>query len=406
VFAQWLGGWQAVGASFTMPAVLALPGSARTLCLSLNPVLSTPWKLIPIWSRSKHSRSALTFLGGTFDYDTRKERLTEVKLELSDNKIWDDQENAQKLGQERSSLETIVHTIDKLDGGLADASDLLELAADEDDAALLAEVEADLKHLDEELQKLEFRRMFSGEMDPNSAFLDIQAGSGGTEAQDWADMLLRMYLRWGESRGFKTEVMELSDGDVAGIKGATVHFVGEYAYGWLRTETGVHRLVRKSPFDSSNRRHTSFASVFVSPELDDDIDIALDMNDVRVDTYRASGAGGQHVNKTDSAIRLTHIPSGIVVQCQNQRSQHKNRDQAMKQLKAKLYEMEEQKRRAEMAVIESTKSDISWGSQIRSYVLDSGRIKDLRTNVETSNTQGVLDGDLDQFIVASLKQGL
>lgn len=406
MFAQWLGGWQAVGASFTMPAVLALPGSARTLCLSLNPVLSTPWKLIPIWSRSKHSRSALTFLGGTFDYDTRKERLTEVKLELSDNKIWDDQENAQKLGQERSSLETIVHTIDKLDGGLADASDLLELAADEDDAALLAEVEADLKHLDEELQKLEFRRMFSGEMDPNSAFLDIQAGSGGTEAQDWADMLLRMYLRWGESRGFKTEVMELSDGDVAGIKGATVHFVGEYAYGWLRTETGVHRLVRKSPFDSSNRRHTSFASVFVSPELDDDIDIALDMNDVRVDTYRASGAGGQHVNKTDSAIRLTHIPSGIVVQCQNQRSQHKNRDQAMKQLKAKLYEMEEQKRRAEMAVIESTKSDISWGSQIRSYVLDSGRIKDLRTNVETSNTQGVLDGDLDQFIVASLKQGL
>ena len=406
MFAQWLGGWQAVGASFTMPAVLALPGSARTLCLSLNPVLSTPWKLIPIWSRSKHSRSALTFLGGTFDYDTRKERLTEVKLELSDNKIWDDQENAQKLGQERSSLETIVHTIDKLDGGLADASYLLELAADEDDAALLAEVEADLKHLDEELQKLEFRRMFSGEMDPNSAFLDIQAGSGGTEAQDWADMLLRMYLRWGESRGFKTEVMELSDGDVAGIKGATVHFVGEYAYGWLRTETGVHRLVRKSPFDSSNRRHTSFASVFVSPELDDDIDIALDMNDVRVDTYRASGAGGQHVNKTDSAIRLTHIPSGIVVQCQNQRSQHKNRDQAMKQLKAKLYEMEEQKRRAEMAVIESTKSDISWGSQIRSYVLDSGRIKDLRTNVETSNTQGVLDGDLDQFIVASLKQGL
>lgn len=376
------------------------------MSLSLTPVLSTPWKLTPIWSRSKNSRSVLTFLGGTFDYDTRKERLTEVELELSDNKIWDDQENAQKLGQERSSLEAIVHTIDKLDGGLADASDLLELAADEEDTDLLAEVEADLNHLDEELQKLEFRRMFSGEMDPNSAFLDIQAGSGGTEAQDWADMLLRMYLRWGESRGFKTEVMELSDGDVAGIKGATVHFVGEYAYGWLRTETGVHRLVRKSPFDSSNRRHTSFASVFVSPELDDDIDIALDMNDVRVDTYRASGAGGQHVNKTDSAIRLTHIPSGIVVQCQNQRSQHKNRDQAMKQLKAKLYEMEEQKRRAEMDVIESTKSDISWGSQIRSYVLDSGRIKDLRTNVETSNTQGVLDGDLDQFIVASLKQGL
>ncbi|MFT4632064.1 MAG: peptide chain release factor 2 [Candidatus Pseudothioglobus sp.] len=270
----------------------------------------------------------------------------------------------------------------------------------------MGDVSADLNGLDEQLKVLEFRRMFSGEMDPNGAFLDIQAGSGGTEAQDWADMLLRMFLRWGEAKGFKTEVMELSDGDVAGIKGATIHFAGEYAYGWLRTETGVHRLVRKSPFDSSNRRHTSFASVFVSPELDDDIDIALDMNDVRVDTYRASGAGGQHVNKTDSAIRLTHIPSGIVVQCQNQRSQHKNRDQAVKQLKAKLYEMEEQKRRAELDVIESTKSDISWGSQIRSYVLDSGRIKDLRTNVETSNTQAVLDGDLDQFIVASLKQGI
>ncbi len=299
-----------------------------------------------------------------------------------------------------------MHTIDQLDGGLTEATDLLELAAEEGDEDLVAEVDTDLNYLDERLKKLEFRRMFSGEMDPNSAYLDIQSGSGGTEAQDWADMLLRMYLRWGESRGFKTEVMELSDGDVAGIKGATVHFVGDYAYGWLRTETGVHRLVRKSPFDSSNRRHTSFASVFVSPELDDDIDIALDMNDVRVDTYRASGAGGQHVNKTDSAIRLTHLPSGIVVQCQNQRSQHKNRDQAMKQLKAKLYEMEELKRRAEMDVIESTKSDISWGSQIRSYVLDSGRIKDLRTNVETSNTQAVLDGDLDQFIEASLKQGL
>ena len=299
-----------------------------------------------------------------------------------------------------------MHTIDQLDGGLTEAADLLGLAAEEGDEDLVAEVDTDLNYLDERLKKLEFRRMFSGEMDPNSAYLDIQSGSGGTEAQDWADMLLRMYLRWGESRGFKTEVMELSDGDVAGIKGATVHFVGDYAYGWLRTETGVHRLVRKSPFDSSNRRHTSFASVFVSPELDDDIDIALDMNDVRVDTYRASGAGGQHVNKTDSAIRLTHLPSGIVVQCQNQRSQHKNRDQAMKQLKAKLYEMEELKRRAEMDVIESTKSDISWGSQIRSYVLDSGRIKDLRTNVETSNTQAVLDGDLDQFIEASLKQGL
>ena len=248
--------------------------------------------------------------------------------------------------------------------------------------------------------------MFSGEMDPNSAYVDIQAGSGGTEAQDWANMLLRMYLRWGESKGFKTEIMEVSEGEVAGIKGATVRFDGEYAYGWLRTETGVHRLVRKSPFDSGNRRHTSFASVFVSPELDDDIDIELDMSEVRVDTYRASGAGGQHVNKTDSAIRLTHEPTGIVVQCQNQRSQHKNKDQAIKQLKARLYELEEQKRRAEMQEIEDNKSDISWGSQIRSYVLDSARIKDLRTNVETSSTQSVLDGDLDPFIEASLKQGL
>lgn len=248
--------------------------------------------------------------------------------------------------------------------------------------------------------------MFSGSMDANSAFLDIQAGSGGTEAQDWAEMLLRMYLRWGEAQGYKTELMEASPGDVAGIKGATIYFEGEFAFGWLRTETGVHRLVRKSPFDSGNRRHTSFASVFVSPELDDDIEIELDMNDVRVDTYRASGAGGQHVNKTDSAIRLTHIPSGIVVQCQNQRSQHKNRDQAVKQLKAKLYEMEEQKRKREQQAVEDNKLDISWGSQIRSYVLDSGRIKDLRTNVETSNTQAVLDGDLEMFIEASLKQGL
>ena len=270
----------------------------------------------------------------------------------------------------------------------------------------MEEASSDLSALDSKLEALEFRRMFSGEMDGNSAFLDIQAGSGGTEAQDWADMLLRMYLRWAESHGFKAELMEVSDGEVAGIKGATIHVEGEHAFGWLRTETGVHRLVRKSPFDSGNRRHTSFASVFVSPELDDDIDIDLDMNEVRVDTYRASGAGGQHVNKTDSAIRLTHIPSGIVVQCQNQRSQHKNKDQAIKQLKAKLYELEDQKRRAEMQEIEDNKSDISWGSQIRSYVLDSARIKDLRTNVETSNTQAVLDGDIDKFIEASLKMGL
>lgn len=297
-------------------------------------------------------------------------------------------------------------TIDTLEAGLVDVADLLELAQEEDDESLVVEVEADLKEMSGKLETLEFRRMFSGEMDPNSAYLDIQSGSGGTEAQDWANMLLRMYLRWGEAKGFKTEVIELSEGDVAGIKGATVRFEGDFAFGWLRTETGVHRLVRKSPFDSGSRRHTSFASVFASPELDDDIDIEIDMSDVRVDTYRASGAGGQHVNKTDSAIRLTHEPSGIVVQCQNQRSQHKNRDQAMKQLKAKLYEMEDQKRRSELQVIEDNKSDIGWGSQIRSYVLDSARIKDLRTNVETSSTQAVLDGDLDQFIEASLKQGL
>ena len=300
----------------------------------------------------------------------------------------------------------MVLTLTQLDSGLADLTDIIELAEEEQDEALLAEAVSDLNDLSEQLAALEFRRMFSGEMDANNAYVDIQSGSGGTEAQDWANMLLRMYLRWGEAKGFKPEIIELSGGDVAGIKGATIHFEGEFAFGWLRTETGVHRLVRKSPFDSGNRRHTSFASVFVSPELDDDIVIDLKMSDVRIDTYRASGAGGQHVNKTDSAIRLTHLPSGIVVQCQNQRSQHKNRDLAIKQLKAKLYEMEDQKRRVEQQEIENNKSDISWGSQIRSYVLDSARIKDLRTNVETSDTQGVLDGDLDQFIVASLKQGL
>ena len=271
---------------------------------------------------------------------------------------------------------------------------------------MLQEAIGDLDVLSVRLEALEFKRMFSGEMDPNNAYIDIQSGSGGTEAQDWAEMLLRMYLRWGESHDFKTEVMEVSEGDVAGIKSATISIVGDHAFGWLRTETGVHRLVRKSPFDSGNRRHTSFAAVFVSPELDDDIEIDLDMSQVRIDTYRASGAGGQHVNKTDSAIRLTHIPTGIVVQCQNQRSQHQNKDQAIKQLKARLYEMEELARRTELKEIEDNKSDVGWGSQIRSYVLDSARIKDLRTNVETGNTQAVLDGDLDQFIEASLKQGL
>ena len=289
---------------------------------------------------------------------------------------------------------------------LADARELVEMAAEEGDEDTIASVVSDLDYLEKQVAELEFRRMFSGEMDASNAYLDIQAGSGGTEAQDWAEMVLRMYLRWGEQKGFKTELIEASAGDVAGIKSATIYFQGEYAFGWLRTETGVHRLVRKSPFDSGNRRHTSFCSVFVSPEVDDSFEIEINPADLRIDTYRASGAGGQHVNRTDSAVRITHEPTNIVVQCQNDRSQHKNKDQAMKQLKAKLYEYEMQKRNAEKQAVEDTKSDIGWGSQIRSYVLDSSRIKDLRTGVETGNTQAVLDGSLDQFIEASLKSGL
>ena len=297
-------------------------------------------------------------------------------------------------------------TIRSLDDGLTDADGLLELAEEEGDEETVQGVVADLDKLEKRLEALEFRRMFAGEMDPSNAFMDIQAGSGGTEAQDWANMLLRMYLRWGERRGFTTEIIEISDGEVAGIKSATVKFEGEYAYGWLRTETGVHRLVRKSPFDSGNRRHTSFASVFISPEVDDDIEIDINPADLKVDTYRASGAGGQHVNRTESAIRITHVPSGIVVSCQSDRSQHKNRATAMKQLKAKLYEMEMQKRRVVEQAVEDSKADIGWGSQIRSYVLDQSRIKDLRTGVEVGNTQAVLDGDLDGFLEASLKSGL
>lgn len=300
----------------------------------------------------------------------------------------------------------MVKTIQNLDGGLADARDLLDMAVEEDDEDSVADVQAELASLTAELETLEFRRMFSGELDENNAYLEIQAGSGGTEAQDWANMMLRMYLRWIENHGFKGELMEVSEGEVAGIKGATIRIEGEYAYGWLRTETGVHRLVRKSPFDSGNRRHTSFASVFVSPEVDDNIEIDINPADLRIDVYRASGAGGQHVNRTESAVRITHMPSGIVTQCQNDRSQHKNKDQAMKQLKAKLYELELQKRNAEAQALEDTKSDIGWGSQIRSYVLDDARIKDLRTGVENRNTQAVLDGDLDPFIEASLKKGL
>jgi len=310
------------------------------------------------------------------------------------------------LGRERASLENTVNTIEKLDSSAGDARDLLELAASEDDEGTVADIAAEISGLVALLEQLEFRRMFAGEMDPNNAFLDIQSGSGGTEAQDWAEMLLRMYLRWGEAKGFKTELIEASGGEVAGIKSATIKFEGEYAFGWLRTETGVHRLVRKSPFDSGNRRHTSFASVFVSPEIDDNIEIDINPADLRTDTYRASGAGGQHVNKTDSAVRITHVPTGTVVSCQTERSQHQNRDNAMKLLRAKMYELEVQKRNAEKQAMEDSKADIGWGSQIRSYVLDDSRVKDLRTGVETSNTQAVLDGDIDRFIEASLKSGL
>ncbi len=345
-------------------------------------------------------------LGGIFDFEEKQERLTEVLRELEDPKVWDDPERAQALGKERTQLETVVHNLSNIRQGLEDAEELLQLAVEEDDEDSVESVATDLEQFETIIAGLEFRRMFAGEMDPNNAFLDIQAGSGGTEAQDWAAMLERMYLRWGERRGFKTELVEESAGDVAGIKSATIRFEGEYAYGWLRTETGVHRLVRKSPFDSGNRRHTSFSSVFVSPEVDDNIDIDINPADLKTDVYRASGAGGQHVNRTESAVRITHMPSGVVVQCQSQRSQHANRDTCMKQLRAKLYEIEIQKRNTEKQKLEDSKSDIGWGSQIRSYVLDQSRIKDLRTNVETSNPQPVLDGDLDMFIEASLKSGL
>ena len=300
----------------------------------------------------------------------------------------------------------MVTSLDELDSGLADAAEMLELAVEENDEETAQAVQEDLESMQARVERMEFQRMFAGEMDGRPCFLDIQAGSGGTEAQDWAEMLLRMYLRWAERRGWKTDLVEVSSGDVAGIKSATIHIIGDYAYGWCRTETGVHRLVRKSPFDSGNRRHTSFAAVFVSPEVDDNIEIDINPADIRVDVYRASGAGGQHVNTTDSAVRMTHMPTGIVVQCQNDRSQHKNRDHAMKQLRARLYEHEMQKQMEAHQELEDSKSDIGWGSQIRSYVLDQSRIKDLRTGVEVGNTQGVLDGDLDPFVEASLKQGL
>ena len=363
-------------------------------------------KLIQSKTKSLIFPSALLCFGGIFDFDAKVERLEEVNAELEQPDVWNEPEKAQALGKERVSLEQVVDTIKNLEQGLEDVEGLLELAVEAEDEETFNEAVAELDELEQQLAKLEFRRMFSGEHDTCDCYVDLQAGSGGTEAQDWTEMLLRMYLRWAESKGFKTELMEVSDGDVAGLKSATIRVSGEYAFGWLRTETGIHRLVRKSPFDSNNRRHTSFAAAFVYPEIDDNIDIEINPADLRIDVYRASGAGGQHVNKTESAVRITHMPSGIVVQCQNDRSQHKNKDQAMKQLKAKLYELELQKKNADKQAMEDNKSDIGWGSQIRSYVLDDARIKDLRTGVESRNTQAVLDGDLDRFIEASLKAGL
>jgi len=350
--------------------------------------------------------SAVRCLGGIFDYESKAERLEEVLRQMEDPSIWERPQFAQELGQEKASLEKIVSTLGNLTSGVSDCMDMLELAAEEEDQDLVDEVTNDLNAIEEKLAALEFQRMFSGAMDANNSFIDIQSGSGGTEAQDWANMILRMYLRWAESQGFKAEIIELSEGDVAGIKSATVKVSGDYAFGFLRTETGVHRLVRKSPFDSGSRRHTSFASMFAYPEIDDRVEVEINPSDLRLDTYRASGSGGQHVNKTDSAVRITHEPTGIVVQCQSDRSQHRNKDSAMSMLKARLYEHEMQKRRSDQQAVEDEKSDIGWGSQIRSYVLDQSRIKDLRTGVETGNTQAVLDGDLNQFIEASLKQGL
>ncbi len=344
--------------------------------------------------------------GGIFDFEIKKERLEEVERELEDPAIWETPDKAQALGKERALLEGVVKNIQSMTESLSDLAELFEMAVSEEDEQAIQDVFDELSTIQKGVEELEFRRMFSGKMDTSNAYLDIQAGSGGTEAQDWAEMLLRMYLRWGEQHGLEAELVECSAGEVAGIKSATIYFKGAFSFGWLRTETGVHRLVRKSPFDSGNRRHTSFAAVFVSPEVDDEIDIEINPADLRIDTYRASGAGGQHVNRTDSAVRITHEPTGVVVQCQNDRSQHKNKDQAMKQLKAKLYELEIQKKNQAQQALEATKSDIGWGSQIRSYVLDQSRIKDLRTGYETSNTQAVLDGSLDPFIEASLKAGV
>ncbi|WP_293707846.1 MULTISPECIES: peptide chain release factor 2 [unclassified Stenotrophomonas] len=363
-------------------------------------------ELNPIRQRITDLTDRVLSLRGYLDYDVKKERLEEVTRELENPDIWNNPEYAQTLGRERSMLDKTVSGIATVLDGMTDATELLELAESEQDEDTALSVVADLDKHQSHIEKLEFQRMFSGEMDNCNAFVDIQAGAGGTEAQDWAEIMLRMYLRWCEARGWKAELLEVSGGDVAGIKSATFRVEGDFAYGWLKTETGVHRLVRKSPFDSDNRRHTSFTSVFVSPEVDDSIEVNINPADLKTDVYRSSGAGGQHVNKTESAVRITHVPTGVVVACQTERSQHANRDRAMKMLAARLYELEVQKRNAERDAVEATKSDIGWGSQIRNYVLDQSRIKDLRTGIERTDTQKVLDGDLDEFIEASLKSGL
>ena len=367
------------------------------------------WKLnnsTPLPTKFKICANAIWNFGGIFDYDIKQERLTEVIALAEDPAIWEDNKRSQELGRERKMLEGIVVNLQNVQQSLNDNTELMEMALAENDEASLNDVAAEIAQTEKTVAEMEFRRMFSGKLDANNCFLDIQAGSGGTEAQDWGAMLLRMYLRYAERKGYQVEILEQSDGEVAGIKGASIKISGEYAYGHLRTETGVHRLVRKSPFDSGNRRHTSFSSVFVYPEVDDSIEVEINPADLRVDTYRASGAGGQHINKTDSAVRITHIPTNIVVQCQSDRSQHRNRAEAMAMLKSKLYEAELRKRQSEQQALEDSKTDIGWGHQIRSYVLDQSRIKDLRTSFETGNTQAILDGDLDDFIAASLKQGV
>jgi len=367
------------------------------------------WKLsVSTRSKARWRTCAGAWLncGGIFDVEVKETRLGEINRALEDPKVWDDPKRAQELGREKKTLDAVVQKMHALSGGIHDAGELWDMARADDDDATLVSVEADVAGLAKQVADLEFQRMFNNPLDPNNCFVEIQAGAGGTEAQDWAGMLARMYLRYAERRGFKPELLDETEGEVAGLKGATIKISGEYAYGMLRTETGIHRLVRKSPFDSNARRHTSFASVFVYPEVDESVEVEINPADLRIDVYRASGAGGQHVNKTESAVRITHLPTNIVVQSQNDRSQHRNRAEAMAMLKSRLYELELRKRQAEQNKLEEAKTDIGWGHQIRSYVLDQSRIKDLRTNIEIGNTQAVLDGDLDDFIQASLKQGV